>query len=203
MNRILKVNKKIFLILISVCVIMFIVLNTFAYGDMTVREVHYKIGSTVDYVFDIFTDCIKFHTKANGYEKYRGIETNNNMSSFLDIETVKMDGYGNYVFKPQTNLFSFIEYCYSKEPETVENCAYKAGTSDINSLDYVKLMSYRDYTINNEFFKYFWQNMNVQCVNFKEYQDEFFFKNYTYPATQKIDIGLVKLRRVKEIVNII
>ena len=198
MNKMLNNKNKIFLIIITICVIMNLLIKTFAYGDMEIREVHYSVGGYGDYVFDIFTDCIKFHTKANGYEKYKGMETRNNMNSFMDTDIAKMDGYGNYIFKPQTNLYSFIEYCYSKEPETTIVCAYKAGTSDVNSWDYVKLMSNKDRVVSNEVFKNFWQNMTKFCVNFKNYQDEFFFKNYTYKAIEKVGISLSKLRKLKQ-----
>ena len=195
-KRIIK--NKILLYIIILVIIFFVVVKTFAYGDMQIREVHYSIGSYANYVFDIFTDCIKFHTKANGYEKYKGMETENNMNSMIGIETAKMQGYGNYEFKPDTNLYSFIEYCYSKEPETTIACAYKAGTSEINSWDYVKLMSYKDRVVSSEVFKNFWINMSNVCPNFKDYQDEFFFMNYTYKATEKVGINLSKLRKLKQ-----
>lgn len=173
-------------------------MNTFGYGDMSIREVHYKISNTIDYAFNIFTDCTKFHIQASGYEKYKGLETDNNLVAFLGVDRAMMEGYGNYVFKPKTNLFSFIEYCYRKEQDTTTACAYKGGASEVDSWDYTKLMSYRDKAANNDFFKYFWQNMSALCSNFKAYQDEFFFMYYTYPATQKVGINLAKLKKKRQ-----
>ncbi len=194
-----KINKKyniILLTFIMIFVIIITILKTFADDNLNTRTVHYTIGSTVNYAFDFFTDCIKFHTKASGYEKYKGMETENNMNSMIGTDTAKMQGYGNYEFKPDTNLFSFIDYCYSKEPETVMACAYMAGTTEVNTYDYPVLLSYRDRQINTNYFKYFWQNMNNLCPNFKDYQDDFFFLKYTYPATQKIGINLAMLRKL-------
>ena len=76
-------------------------------------------------------------------------------------------------------------------------CAYRAGTTEANTWDYTKLMSYRDSSVNTSFFKYFWQNMSNSCPNFKDYQDDFFFLHYTYPATQKIGINLTMMRNLR------
>lgn len=194
-NNIRKMNILFFL-LVSLCAIIFIMIKTIADDNLNMRQVRYQLGSTVNYEFSFYTDSPKFHTKASGYEKYKGMDTENNMNSIMATDMVKMQGYGNYEFKPDTNLFSFIDYCYSKDPAITMACAYRAGTTEANTWDYTKLMSYRDSSVNTSFFKYFWQNMSNSCPNFKDYQDDFFFLNYTYPATQKIGINLAMMRNL-------
>ena len=76
-------------------------------------------------------------------------------------------------------------------------CAYRAGTTAENEWNYTKLMNYRDRAINTDFFKHFWQNMSSLCTNFKDYQDDFFFLHYTYPATQKVGINLAMMRNLQ------
>ncbi|MBR0039144.1 MAG: hypothetical protein IJP71_04000, partial [Lachnospiraceae bacterium] len=171
-------------------------IKTRADDNLNMRQVRYQLGSAVNYELSFYTDSPKFHTKASGYEKYKGMDTENNMNSIMATDTVKMQGYGNYEFKPDTNLFSFIDYCYSKDPATTMACAYRAGTTEANTWDYTKLMSYRDSSVNTSFFKYFWQNMSNLCPNFKDYQDDYFFLKYTYPATQKIGINLAMMRNL-------
>ena len=131
-------------------------IKTIADDNLNMRQVRYQLGSTVNYEFSFYTDSPKFHTKASGYEKYKGMDTENNMNSIMATDMVKMQGYGNYEFKPDTNLFSFIDYCYSKDPAITMACAYRAGTTEANTWDYTKLMSYRDSSVNTSFFKYFW-----------------------------------------------
>ena len=191
-----KINMLLF-ILVSICAIIFIMIRTIADDNLNMRQVRYQLGSAVSYEFSFFTDSPKFHTKASGYEKYKGLDTENNMNSIVATDMVKMQGYGNYEFKPDTNLFSFIDYCYSKAPEVVEMCAYRAGTTAENEWNYTKLMNYRDRAINTDFFKHFWQNMSSLCTNFKDYQDDFFFLHYTYPATQKVGINLAMMRNLQ------
>ena len=195
-NNIRKMNILFFL-LVSLCAIILFMVKTIADDNLNMRQVRYQLGSTVNYEFSFYTDSPKFHTKASGYEKYKGMNTENNMNSIIATDMVKMQGYGNYEFKPDTNLFSFIDYCYSKDPATTMACAYRAGTTEANTWDYTKLMSYRDSPVNTSFFKYFWQNMSNFCPNFKNYQDDFFFLHYTYPATQKIGINLAMMRNLQ------
>ena len=194
---ILRKNNLLLFILVSFCAIILFMVKTIADDNLNMRQVRYQLGSTVNYEFSFYTDSPKFHTKASGYEKYKGLNTENNMNSIVATDMVKMQGYGNYEFKPDTNLFSFIDYCYSKDPVKVSDCAYRAGTTAENEWNYTKLMNYRDRAINTDFFKHFWQNMSNQCSNFKNYQDDFFFLHYTYPATQKVGINLAMMSNLQ------
>ena len=196
-NRINNKYSKILLTFASVFVIIFVIVKTYADDNLTMRQVRFSSGSTINYEFSFYTDSPKFHTKASGYEKYKGMETDSNMNSIIGTDRVKMQGYGNYEFKADTNLFSFIDYCYSKEPSMVMACAYRAGSTEANTWDYTKLMSYRDSAVNTAFFRYFWQNMSAYCSSFKDYQDEFFFKYYTFPATRKVGINVATMRSLQ------
>ena len=189
------INKfnKMLLIIVIICGIIMVNGSLYA-DDINLRPVTYTLG-TNDYTFEFYTDSIKFHTKANGYEKYKGLETNCNMNSIVDTNKSKMQGYGNYEFKPETNLFSFIDYCYSKDPEMTKKSADKDGNNDFEACDFAKLMSYRNKVINMSFFENFWINMCIDS-NFNNYQDNFFFLKYTYPATDKIGINIHTLRNV-------
>jgi hypothetical protein len=187
--------KKPITILLVVINIVFICQNNVLANDMLKLEtVQCQIQSSAKvYEFDIHTDCIRYHSKANGYEKYKGLITECNMPDELELYQSKMTGYGNYVFKPDTNLFNFIEFCYSKDPSKTIACANK-----IVNCDYEKLMSYKNKVINNTIFKEFWINMCGNFTDFNKCQDEFFFLNYTYPATVKAGVSLKTIENKKQ-----
>ena len=193
-----KERKHNIVIAIMLTTLIMLCIKTYADDNLNIRKVNYKKSDKVVYKFDVYTDCIKFHTKASGYDKYKGLETDNNMNSIIDKDKAKMQGYGNYEFKADTNLFSFIDYCYSKEPVVVKNCASNGEETSGNRWNFEKLISYRGKQVNTALFEHFWKNMSSKCALFKEYQDDFFFSRYTYPATQKIGISIEQIKKAQD-----
>ena len=191
-NRVKMLFIPILVTLIVLCI------KTYADDNLSIRKVNYKKNDKVVYEFDVYTDCTKFHTKASGYDKYKGLETDNNMNSIIDKDKAKMQGYGNYEFKADTNLFSFIDYCYSKEPVVVKNCASNGEETSGNRWNFEKLISYRGKQVNTALFEHFWKNMSSKCALFKEYQDDFFFSRYTYPATKRIGISIEQIKKAQD-----
>jgi len=91
-----KMNKLFFL-LVSLCTIIFIIIKTIADDNLNMRQVRYQLGSTVNYEFSFYTDSPKFHTKARGYEKYKGMNTENNMNSIVGMVTMNLNQILTYL----------------------------------------------------------------------------------------------------------
>ena len=182
----MKTKKfKIFLVFIVLiyCIIVFIPRG---YCATTLTQKSFTFDNRI---YSIYTDCIKFHIKANGYEKVIKEEVPNNFYVYtegpgreLQTGTAKMQGYGNYVFRPDTSLYSFIEYCYSLNPGMTIACCLYNGANELSSCDYTKLCSYNGQVLTNNtktFVDYFWTNMTTFLgETFKEYQNLYYFEKY-------------------------
>ena len=71
-----------------------------------------------------------------------------------------MQGYGNYVMKADTSLFSFIEWYHNKNASYTEACAITPNDNPERACDYNKLMSYNGQVIagtSKQYMNTFWQ----------------------------------------------
>ena len=139
LSFIIKNRNKMYLMLL-ICAIIVTVINTFADNFLVSRKVKYA-GQELD----CYTDAIKFHTHTNGYDMIFNQELTNNFYEYRDMdyetgpgaipsnisETYKAKGYGNYVFKEDTNLFTFVEWCHTINAGITEASSYRAGTNRI------------------------------------------------------------------------
>ena len=191
-------NKKFLLIIILIYAI--IKISNLNYA--TDNAVDYKIVSytisgpiTVDpYIYSIWTDAIKFHIDANGYDSKYGDNCTNNFLVYnpdLSAER-KAKGYGQYTYKLKA-LKEFIEYCYVQNQSHTNQSATILGATENDSCDYTKLVSLSQSTLSGksrQFMATFWNGMLILGNTFNEYQDSYFFKSNTLKAIEKIQGAL-------------
>ncbi|MDO5564594.1 MAG: hypothetical protein Q4F88_05135 [Eubacteriales bacterium] len=178
---------KLYLFLfVPICVIIFFIIKTYCTTTLTLKSITFG-----NKIYSIYTDCIKFHIKANGYNKKIKEEMPNNFYEYanpgpgrdLQTNSAKMQGYGNYVFKVDTSLFYFIQYCYTLNPNMTTACCLYPGPNEASSCDYTKLCTYSGQVLTNKtkiFIDFFWTNMTAFLgETFNLYQDLYFFEKYT------------------------
>ena len=167
LNSKFGIKKNIILIILSMCAIIAISTMTYCYASITLKNVICE-GRTYSY----YADCIKFHVKANGYANKLKDDVDNNLYTYaypgtgreLQPTNAKMQGYGNYVFKEDTSLFDFINYCYIINPSMTMACCVYNGGNESHSCDYVKLLTYSGKKLNSDsmiFVNNFWTNMTI------------------------------------------
>ena len=202
-KNIAKLNNKkiIFLILLLICIIMITVMKTYCDENVpTAVSIGYD-NKTLSF----YSDFIKFHVKANGYEKIKSEEMENNFFKYSDggpgreaeTENAKMKGYGQYVFKMETTLLDFVRYCYSLNPGMTMACSYREQTDSSVGWDYTKLSTYPEKVLTNEIQKlvdYFWKNMARELGEpFNRYQDLYFYDRFTNKGVIQVFDNLRKL----------
>ena len=182
----IKINTNVIFIFLFVCVIISMVITTFSAVSITLKSIPYN-NKTLSF----YADCIKFHVKANGYANKVKDDVDNNLYLYSppgpgrDLQPVnaKMQGYGNYVFKEDTSLFNFINFCYDINPQMTIACSVYNGGNELNSCDYTKLCTYTNKKLNSNsitFVNNFWTNMTNQLGEvFNSYQDLYFYDRYT------------------------
>ena len=193
MKKLIK-YRKVLLIIIIFCAI--ISLNSLIYatsGSIVYNTVKYTISGpiTVDpYEYSIWTDAIRFHIDANGYNNKYGDNCTNNFlvyNSELSAER-KAKGYGQYTYKLKA-LKEFIEYCYIQNQSHTNACATITGATENDSCNYTKLVNLSQSTISGksrQFMATFWNGMLTLGNTFNEYQDSYFFRENTLKAIEKI-----------------
>ena len=182
----IKINTNVIFIFLFVCVIISLAITTFSAISITLKSIPYN-NKTLSF----YADCIKFHVKANGYANKVKDDVDNNLYLYSppgpgrDLQPVnaKMQGYGNYVFKEDTSLFNFINFCYDINPQMTIACSVYNGGNELNSCDYTKLCTYTNKKLNSNsitFVNNFWTNMTNQLGEvFNSYQDLYFYDRYT------------------------
>ena len=104
-------RKKDILIIVSICVIIICAIKTYCDTNLTLKSVAFE-----NRTYYFYPECIRYHVKANGYDKKLKDDADNNLYVYaapgpgreLQPTNAKMQGYGNYVFKEDTTLFDFI-----------------------------------------------------------------------------------------------
>lgn len=178
-------RKNLVIFIIISCIIL-ININVYAAASVTLKSITYN-GKTLSF----YADCIKFHVKANGYSNKLKDEMDNNLYTYaspgpgreLQPTNAKMQGYGNYVFKEDTSLFDFIQFCYLKDPGMTAACSIYNGANELSSCDYTKLCTFSGQNLNNYsklFVDNFWNNMtSFLGETFNSFQDLYFYDKYT------------------------
>ena len=207
MGHINKFKTRYYL-LITIIVLGVIFRTSNAYADdvLNLRSVAYN-GNKYNY----YTDSIKFHTPANGYEVLLREIYPNNYYVYREIgpgvtdnisENHKAKGYGNYIFEPKTNLYKFLEWCYAKDQSMTEQACIVNGESENKSCTYEKLKGNSGKAINNEIRKFmnaFWINMQTLLSDkFNQYQDEYFFEKYVVKGLNAVGMSLGRIRQVQK-----
>ena len=190
----IKKYKEILLIIIFICAIMNVKKIIYATNNVVdYKAVSYTVTGpiTVDpYQYSIWTDAIRFHIDANGYEKKYGDNCTNNFliyDSSLSNDR-KAKGYGQYTYKLKA-LKEFIEYCYTQNQSHTDSSATIPGDTENDRCDYTKLINLSQSTLSGksrQFMTTFWDEMLKLGDIFNEYQDSYFFKTNTLKAIEKI-----------------
>ena len=187
-------NKTIVMLVLILCAIISFYSKVFAIvANIQFNTVKYsKIGpiAVEPYEYDIWTDAIKFHIDANGYDKKYGDNCPNNFliyNSNLSAER-KSKGYGYYTYRLMA-LREFIEFCYEQNQDHTNNSATINGGTENESCNYNKLLKISQSTISGNsraLMTRFWNSMMALANVFNEYQDSYFFKANTLKAIEKI-----------------
>ena len=187
-------NKTIVMLVLILCAIISFYSKVFAIvANIQFNTVKYsKTGSIAvePYEYDIWTDAIKFHIDANGYDKKYGDNCPNNFliyNSNLSAER-KSKGYGYYTYRLMA-LREFIEFCYEQNQDHTNNSATINGGAENESCNYNKLLKISQSTISGNsraLMTRFWNSMMALANVFNEYQDSYFFKANTLKAIEKI-----------------
>ena len=195
-----KAKNKI-LILLVFCVI--ILMSNYVYADdnLTLREFEFESKP-----IKVYTDAIRYHVKANGYaNKYKDdLENNfyrytNGPGRELQTERAKMQGYGNYVMKPDTCLFGFIAFCNIADSVRCNAASTYLTPPNINYCDYTKLVSYTGQTlsgIKTTHMNNFWSLMNSE--EFNRYQDIYYYCYYTKKIVDLSGFSLNTLSNIRD-----
>ena len=175
-------RKKDILIIVSICVIIICAIKTYCDTSLTLKSVTFE-----NRTYYFYPECIRYHVKANGYDKKLKDDADNNLYVYaapgpgreLQPTNARMQGYGNYVFKEDTTLFDFINFCYEREYQTANNiCEY----TKISSYGGKKLNSNGIAVVNN-----FWRNMLLALGEiFNYYQDLYFFERYVNEGAELV-----------------
>ena len=206
----MEVNNKIkkernaknkILILFAFCVI--ILMSNYVYADdnLTLREFEFE-SKTIK----VYTDAIRYHVKANGYENKYKDDLENNFYRYtsgpgreLQTERAKMQGYGNYVMKPDTCLFGFIAFCNIADSVRCNAASTYLTPPNINYCDYTKLVSYTGQTlsgIKTTHMNNFWSLMNSE--EFNRYQDIYYYCYYTKKIVDLSGFSLNTLSNIRD-----
>lgn len=192
--RCIKNSKILLLIIVLIYDIISINNSVNATGtNVEYKTVSYTISGPINvepYQYSIWTDAIKFHIDANGYNSKYGDNCTNNFLVYnpeLSAER-KAKGYGQYTYKLKA-LKEFIEYCYTQNQSHTNACATITGATENDSCNYTKLVNLSQSTISGktrQFMSTFWSGMLSLGNTFNEYQDSYFFKTNTLNAIEKI-----------------
>lgn len=195
-----KAKNKI-LILFAFCVI--ILMSNYVYADdnLTLREFEFESKP-----IKVYTDAIRYHVKANGYENKYKDDLENNFYRYtsgpgreLQTERAKMQGYGNYVMKPDTCLFGFIAFCNIADSVRCNAASTYLTPPNINYCDYTKLVSYTGQTlsgIKTTHMNNFWSLMNSE--EFNRYQDIYYYCYYTKKIVDLSGFSLNTLSNIRD-----
>ena len=194
-----KNRNKIFIIFLS-------------YGIMLISELVKGNSLTLrEFDFDskpikAYTDAIKYHVKANGYEKKYKDEMENNFYKYttgpgreLESERAKMQGYGNYVMKPDTSLYGFIEYCHIADSVRCDIASRYLDETNINYCNYEKLMTYKNQVLSGmktTHVNNFWTLMSSE--EFNRYQDIYYYCYYTHKVVLRSGFSLSYLSEIRD-----
>lgn len=175
-------RKKDILIIVSICVIIICAIKTYCDTNLTLKSVAFE-----NRTYYFYPECIRYHVKANGYDKKLKDDADNNLYVYaapgpgreLQPTNAKMQGYGNYVFKEDTTLFDFINFCYERESHTANNICEHTKMSSYSGK---KLNSNGIAVVNN-----FWRNMLLALGEiFNYYQDLYFFERYVNEGAELV-----------------